>query len=210
MFAYFYSVMIVKEASKKQELLNLAKEYEFCSRCPLLVQSRYQVVFGAGNPDTCKVVIIGEAPGTAENKQGVPFVGRSGKVLDEFLSDIGLKRPNDVYITNIILCRPPDNRNPTSVELHNCRSRLDRHISILDPKVIITLGNFATKYLLNTKEGITKIRGNPIEKVLLGKLRVVVPMQHPAVLLYHGNSSAKRAEFERDFNVVKEIVSRSI
>lgn len=195
--------------SKKTELLALEKEYEQCMRCPLLVQSRSRVVFGVGNPETCKVVIIGEAPGFHEDQHGEPFVGRSGKILDEFLTSIGLKRPDDVYITNTILCRPPENRDPAFQELQNCRGRLDAHITILDPAVIITLGNFATKYLLETKEGITKLRGKPIEKMFLGKSRLVVPMQHPAVLLYNGNSSAKRAEFEHDFGVVKEILSKS-
>lgn len=193
--------------TKKEALLKLENEYSTCTRCPLLVENRNRVVFGVGNPDTCKVVIVGEAPGLNEDTQGLPFVGRSGKILDEFLGKIGISRPDDVYITNTVLCRPPKNRNPTSIELQNCRSRLDKHIAILDPKVIISLGNFATQYLLETKEGISKLRGKSVEKEILGKARIVIPIQHPAVLLYSGNSPTKRAEFEHDFGVVKKILS---
>lgn len=194
--------------TKANRLAELQEQYAKCLKCPLLVQNRMQVVFGAGNPETCKIVIIGEAPGKKEDELGQPFVGKSGQLLDTFLANINLKRPDDVYITNTILCRPPHNRNPNKEELNSCRHRLDKHIEILDPKVIITLGNFATQYLLQTKEGITKIRGKPIKTVILGKKRIIVPMQHPAVLLYNGNSPAKRAEFVHDFGIVQNILTK--
>ena len=191
--------------SKKSELEKLQSQYEACKLCPLLVQNRTNVVFGVGNPDECKVVIIGEAPGFHEDQKKEPFVGKSGKLLNEFLESIGLSR-KEVYITNTILCRPPDNRNPSAEELKNCRPRLEKHIQILDPKVIITLGNFSTQYILDTKVGITKLRGKPVER--LG--RTVIPMQHPAVLLYYGNSPAKRKEFEEDFALVKQALDKPI
>jgi len=183
--------------------LNLLKEkYSTCSLCPLLVECRSQVVFGAGDPAKCKVVIIGEAPGKNEDEQGIPFVGRSGKILNSLLEGIGLSR-EDVFITNTVLCRPPENRDPKRDELANCRDRLDETIAILNPKVVITLGNFATKYMLKTKEGITKLRG---QGYIIDGI-TIIPMLHPAVLLYHGNSPKKRAEFEADFSLVEQILS---
>ena len=185
--------------SKKDKLSELEKEYFDCKKCPLLVENRTNIVFGVGDPDKCKVVIIGEAPGQQEDIQKEPFVGKSGKLLNEFLESIGLSR-SEVYITNTILCRPPNNRNPSAEELQKCKPRLEKHIEILDPKVIITLGNFATQYMLQTKTGITKLRGRPVER--FGRL--VIPMQHPAVLLYNGNSPAKRKEFTDDFELVRQ------
>jgi uracil-DNA glycosylase len=189
----------------KQELLDkLKQEYHNCQRCPLLVQNRTNIVFGVGDPDKCKIVIIGEAPGQQEDLRNEPFVGKSGQLLNTYLNSIGLKR-EEVYITNTILCRPPDNRNPSTQELKNCSDRLKKHIELLDPKVVITLGNFSTQYVLQTKEGITKLRGKTVEKD--GK--IILPMQHPAVLLYNGNSPAKQKEFQDDFAVVQQILHTS-
>jgi len=182
-----------------EELKKLKEEYNDCERCPLLVKNRNNVVFGTG--DSSRVLIIGEAPGMQEDLRNEPFVGRSGEVLNSLLADIGLSR-SDVYITNTILCRPPDNRNPSSEELRNCKSRLDRHVEILDPEVIITLGNFATKYILGTSKGITTIHGRVFD---IGG-RKVVPMYHPAVLLYSGNNPDKRKELLNDFMTVKTLL----
>lgn len=185
----------------KIQLEMLKKKWSNCKKCSELVKCRTNIVFGVGDPDKCKVVIIGEAPGKNEDINNEPFVGRSGKVLNEFLESINLSR-DEVYITNTILCRPPENRDPKKDELKNCLPRLEEQIKILNPKVVITLGNFATKYMLGTKVGITKIRGKVYEKLNTK----IVPMQHPAVLLYNGNSPKKRAEFQEDFNKVKEII----
>lgn len=186
----------------RSELLeNLKEEYGACSRCKILSETRTNVVFGVGDPDVCKVVIIGEAPGKKEDIKNEPFVGRSGQVLNSLLAEIGLSR-DEVYITNTILCRPPENRNPKREELKNCRDRLDMHIELLDPKVVITLGNFATKYMLDTKVGISKLHG----KIVDVNGRLVIPMYHPAVLLYSGNSPTKRAELLADFKVVQKII----
>jgi uracil-DNA glycosylase len=170
-----------------------------CSKCPQLTSNRTQIVFGAGKK--CRVMIIGEAPGFNEDRLGEPFVGRSGQVLNELLKTIGLSR-DDVYITNTVLCRPPNNRNPSGTELENCRGRLDEHIEIIDPKVIITLGNFSTQYILKTKDGISSLRG----KVFNVDKRKIVPMFHPAVLLYSGMSPEKKTLMEEDFKVVKQVL----
>ena len=179
----------------------LKKEYDSCKKCEELVNYRSQVVFGSQHMKKCPVLIIGEAPGKVEDENGEPFVGRSGQIWNKFLEEIGLTR-DDVFITNTVLCRPPENRNPKSDELVNCRSRLDRTIEVLNPKVIITLGNFATKYMLGTKEGITKVRG----KVYEVDGRKIVPMAHPAVVLYNGSSEAIMTQFRSDFKVVKDLL----
>ena len=183
------------------DLTNLKSQYASCTLCPELVACRTNVVFGVGNPHA-RVMIIGEAPGATEDEQGEPFVGRSGQLLTELLSSIGLSR-DDVFITNTILCRPPENRNPRPEELRNCRSRLDQTIAIINPKVIITLGNFATKYVLNAKEGITTLRGKPQKK----DGRTILPMYHPAVLVYNGNKGPRREEMEKDFHVLKTLLN---
>lgn len=182
-------------------LEELKQRYNNCQLCQQLAENRTNVVFGVGNPEKAKVVIIGEAPGKQEDLQNEPFVGRSGQILTELLGEIGLSR-DDVYITNTILCRPPNNRNPNKQELSNCQKRLDEQLKILNPKVIITLGNFATKYMLKTKQGITSIHGQVFE--INGKK--IVPMFHPAVLLYNGNNPEKRKELLIDFGVVKSFV----
>ncbi len=189
---------------KAAELQVLKDEYHNCPRCPDLVANRTNVVFGVGNPNECKIVIMGEAPGHFEDLKNEPFVGKSGQVLNELLASVGIKR-EEVYITNTILCRPPNNRNPTKQELMNCRNRLNTHIKILGPKVVITLGNFATQYMLETKEGITSLRGKVVEKNGIK----IVPMFHPAVLLYSGMSPEKRKIMGDDFKKVKEIIDTS-
>ena len=180
-------------------LNNLEKKYSNCKLCEELSNNRLNVVFGGGNPDKCKIVIIGEAPGANEDKNKIPFVGRSGKLLDGLLEEIGITR-EEAYITNTILCKPPKNRDPKKDELKNCRERLNQQIKILNPKVVVTLGNFSTKYLLETKEGITKLRGKIFEKDGMK----IIPCLHPAVLLYNGNSPKKRKEFQDDFNIIKK------
>jgi len=187
---------------KSNKLNELKDNYKDCPKCNELCSNRTNIVFGVGDPDKCKVVIIGEAPGMNEDLKNEPFVGRSGQILNSLLADIGLSR-DEVYITNTILCRPPDNRNPNSEELQNCRPRLDEHIKLLNPKVVITLGNFSTKYMLNTKDGITSVHGKPVE---IEGVKII-PMYHPAVLLYSGNNPEKRKELLDDFIIVKDILN---
>lgn len=185
-------------------LEELKQKYLNCTLCKELSENRTNVVFGVGNPGKAKVVIIGEAPGKMEDLKNEPFVGKSGQILTELLKEIGLSR-DDVYITNTILCRPPNNRDPNREELANCKPRLDEQLKVLNPKVVITLGNFATKYMLETKQGITAIHGKVFEKDNMK----IVPMFHPAVLLYNGNNPEKRKELLDDFKVVKGFLEQT-
>ena len=175
------------EKENSQVLLgNLHRKIENCQKC-CLHRARNNVVFGDGNPDA-KLMLIGEAPGREEDLQGKPFVGAAGKLLTEDLGRVGLSRA-DVYIANIIKCRPPDNRNPQPEEIEGCFSYLERQIEIIKPKLICTMGNFASQLLLNTSQGITRIRG----KVQWYKENTpVVPIFHPAACIY-------KPGWERDF-----------
>lgn len=177
----------------------LKQEYSTCTKCSALCQSRSQVVFGSGNPQA-EVLFIGEAPGANEDQQGIPFCGMSGQVLNELLNSVGLSR-EDIFITNTILCRPQDNRNPAKEEVENCRDRLDRLIGIMHPKVIVTIGNFATERILGRK-GITSLRGKVFE--IEGKK--IVPVIHPANYLYSGRNPEMFAQMKNDFAVISEII----
>ncbi|MGM5483501.1 MAG: uracil-DNA glycosylase [Nanobdellota archaeon] len=190
-----------------KDLDELKSIYSECYKCQTLSSSRNNVVFGYGSKKNCKILIIGEAPGKKEDELQKPFVGRSGKLLDKLLEEIGLSREKDIYITNTVLCRPPNNRDPKKEELENCRKRLDSHIRLLNPEIIVTLGNFATKYILKTKEGITKLRGNVIKKQFNDKDVKVIPIPHPAVILYNGSSEKIMNQFRVDFNLIKENLS---
>ena len=183
-------------------IMRLRDEYHDCQRCPELVKNRNCVVFGSKHMKPCPVMIIGEAPGRVEDELCEPFVGKSGQILNMLLSEIGLSS-DGVFITNTILCRPPENRNPKVEELANCRGRLDKTIELIDPKVIITLGNFATQYVLETKEGITKVRGKIYEK----DGRKIMPMPHPATLLYNGMAEPILDKFKQDFQTVKSLLN---
>ena len=177
----------------------LKKEYSNCQLCPELCQNRTQVVFGEGNPNA-NVLLIGEGPGANEDEQGIPFCGMSGKILDELLAACNMQR-SDIFITNTLLCRPPGNRNPKKEEVENCRSRLDRLIEIMQPKVIVTIGNFATERIIK-KTGITSIRG----KVFDFKEIKVVPIVHPASYLYSGRNPEIFEKMKADFMVVANLV----
>ena len=181
----------------------LKEEYLACRRCPSLCTSRSQVVFGSGNPHAT-ILFIGEAPGAEEDKQGIPFCGASGKVLQELLASIGLTR-DDVFITNTILCRPENNRNPSREEVENCRSRLDQLIAIMQPKVIVTIGNFATERILG-KKGITSLRGKVFLFIHERKEMKVVPVIHPANLLYNGRNPELLNQMKQDFQVIASVV----
>jgi DNA polymerase len=162
-------------------------ECKDCTRCPLAA-TRTQVVFGRGDPDA-DLVFVGEAPGADEDAQGYPFVGRSGKLLDKLvLEEIGLDR-DDFFVMNTLMCRPPGNRDPLPAELDACRPWFDAKLAALKPKVIVTLGNFATKALLHTTEGITKLRGKTYD---WRPGITLVPTFHPAAVL-RGNADAMAA-----------------
>src|SRR3990167_2676394 len=181
----------------------LKQEYSTCSKCPALCHSRSQVVFGSGNPNA-EVLFIGEAPGANEDKQGIPFCGMSGQVLNELLASVGLSR-EDIFITNTILCRPENNRNPGKNEVENCRERLDKLIGIMQPRVIVTIGNFATERIMG-KKGITSLRGKVFPFIHEGKEMKVVPVIHPANLLYNGRNPELLNQMKQDFQVIASVV----
>ncbi len=167
---------------RRSELARLSQITGGCTRCPELVATRTQVVFGVGDPDA-DVLFVGEAPGADEDREGVPFIGRSGQLLTSLLAEIGLRR-EDVFIANVLKCRPPDNRNPARAEIAHCREYLDAQLALIQPLVVCTLGNFATRLLREGPERITDIRGRP-EIVTLGTRTVrLLPMLHPAAALY--------------------------
>ncbi len=162
----------------------LAEEASACRRCRLS-ETRSKAVFADGNFRS-PLFLIGEAPGREEDLQGVPFVGRSGKLLDRLLAEeLGITRSN-YYIANIIKCRPPDNRNPLPDEVDACRHFLTDQISLVVPEVILALGNFAAKTVLQSPEGITKLRGNVFDIDVNGTLFKVVPTFHPSYVLRAG------------------------
>ena len=152
-----------------------------CTRCRL-AQGRTQVVFGAGNP-RADLMFVGEAPGFHEDKQGVPFVGQAGKLLDGLLASVELRR-EDVYIANVLKCRPPGNRDPQQDEIEACEPHLFRQIELIEPKVIATLGNFATKLLSGRPLGITRVHGQEQELTIAGRSVLLYPIYHPAAALY--------------------------
>jgi DNA polymerase len=183
-------------------LAALAAEASGCIGCRL-AETRTQVVFGVGNPHA-DLMFVGEAPGFHEDKQGFPFVGQAGKLLDRLLAGIGLER-SDVYIANTLKCRPPGNRDPNPDEKQACEPWLFRQIELIQPKVIATLGNHATKQLTGKDVGITRIHGRE-QEVTYGSTRVLLyPIYHPAAALY---TPAMLKVLEEDFRRLPEILGR--
>ena len=178
-----------------------ARDASTCVRCRLS-QGRTQVVYGAGDPDA-DLMFIGEAPGFHEDKQGVPFVGAAGQLLNRLLADSGIER-EEVYINNVILCRPPGNRDPLPDELEACRPWLDERIAIIDPAVIVTLGNWATRYILGSNVSISRVRGQRFP----WNGRTVIPTFHPAAVLHGGGENSKQmAALRMDFQEMKRALA---
>jgi uracil-DNA glycosylase len=180
------------------QLADVAAEAATCTRCPLAA-GRTQVVFGVGDPNA-DLMFVGEAPGRDEDLQGEPFVGRSGKLLDRLLAEeLGIDRGR-VYIANVIKCRPPDNRDPVAEEIATCRPYLETQLELIAPTVVVTLGNFATRLLLDTDLGITKVRGRsyPVDG------RNVVPTYHPSAALRSGGVVV--AEMRADLIRAKQLL----
>jgi DNA polymerase len=165
---------------RREALVAVYREASDCTLCPL-AQTRTRVVFGAGNADA-DLMFIGEAPGAEEDRRGLPFVGRAGGLLNELLGEIGLDRES-VFIANTLMCRPPGNRDPQPVELDSCRPYLLEKVRLIEPKVIVTLGNFATKLITGDQTGITKVRGRPQTHRLGERTVRVFPILHPAAAL---------------------------
>jgi uracil-DNA glycosylase family 4 len=166
--------------SRRDRLVELYHEASDCPRCPLAA-TRTKVVFGSGNADA-ELMFVGEAPGAEEDRQGLPFVGRAGALLSELLGGIGLTR-EDVFVANVLKCRPPGNRDPQPVEIETCSPYLHQQVELIQPKVVGTLGNFATKLLTGSRAGITKVRGTPQVHVLGGRAVYLMPLLHPAAAL---------------------------
>ncbi len=178
----------------------LATTASTCTKCPL-AEHRTQVVFGVGD-EHADLVFVGEGPGAEEDRQGIPFVGRAGQLLTRLIEGIGLSR-DDVYICNVVKCRPPGNRDPLPTEIEACRPYLDAQLDFLAPRVVVTLGNFATRLLLDTKEGITKLRGREQPY----RDGVLIPTLHPAAVLRNGGAALAQAR--ADFVLVKRALART-
>jgi DNA polymerase len=162
---------------RRAELVDLFHEVETCRRCPLH-ETRTRAVFGSGDADA-ELMFVGEAPGAEEDRQGLPFVGRAGQLLNELLEGIGMTR-EDVFIANVLKSRPPGNRDPQPDEIEACRPYLFEQVRLIEPKVVCTLGNFATKLLSGNPAGITRVRGTPQVHSLGGRAVFLLPLFHPA------------------------------
>jgi DNA polymerase len=197
--SYFQPVVEGREPSAVAELSQIAEEASTCTRCRLS-GTRTNVVFGMGNP-SADLMFIGEGPGEQEDRQGLPFVGRSGQLLDRLiLEEMGLTREN-LYIANTIKCRPPGNRDPLPDEIELCWPYLEKQLELIDPRVVVTLGNFATKLLLGTSEGISRLRGRSYPY----RSGYLVPTFHPSAALRGGGQVL--AQMRADLVRAKEALS---
>jgi DNA polymerase len=197
------AVASAQSASERREALKqVYAEAQRCTRCPELVASRNTVVFGAGNADA-DLMFVGEAPGAREDEQGLPFVGRAGKLLDTLLAEIGMAR-KEVWICNTLKCRPPGNRDPQPLEIENCRGYLDRQVELIEPRLICTLGNFSTKLLRGDPSGISRVHGRS-EVITLGARTVrLYPLYHPAAAL---RTPATLGALREDFSRIPELLA---
>jgi len=186
----------VTTAAERRELLKgVYEQARDCTRCPLH-QTRTNVVFGAGNADA-DLMFIGEAPGANEDRMGLPFVGQAGKLLDKLLGEIGLER-KEVWICNVLKCRPPDNRDPHPNEIESCREYLLSQVELIEPVVICTLGNFSTKLLRADTTGISRLHGQAETRTIGARAVRLYPLFHPAAALYTPSMlETLRTDFQR-------------
>jgi uracil-DNA glycosylase len=189
---------------RRRQLVEVYKEAAECVRCPLS-ETRTKVVFGAGNSDA-DLMFVGEAPGAEEDKQGLPFVGRAGKFLGELLEGIGMSR-EDVFINNVLMCRPPGNRDPQPEEIEHCRPWLEQRIQLIQPRVIGTLGNFSTKLLTGSPTGITKVRGTAQHHVIGGRPVLLLPLFHPAAGL---RTPRVAQQLREDFKLIPGLLAEAL
>jgi len=189
--------------TRRAALEAYAAETSACVRCRL-AEGRTQVVFGVGDPDA-DLMFVGEAPGFHEDQQGLPFVGQAGKLLDQLLSGIGLSR-DMVFVANVLKCRPPGNRDPMPDEIEACERHLFRQVELIQPKLVATLGNFATKLLSGKQLGITRVHGQEQEVTLGGRRVLLYPIYHPAAALY---TPAMLKVLEEDFRRIPELLGRA-
>jgi uracil-DNA glycosylase len=198
------AVAAVTELTRVDELRAFGDVVAGCTKCAL-AGGRTQVVFGSGNPNS-DLMFVGEAPGFHEDKQGVPFVGAAGKLLEQLLAGIGLTR-EEVYIANVLKCRPPGNRDPLPEEIQACESHLWRQIELIEPRVVATLGNFATKLLSGRPTGITRVHGQEQEVTLGGRRVLLYPIYHPAAALY---TPRMLEVLKSDFARLPELMGREV
>jgi uracil-DNA glycosylase len=191
-------------AERRERLVELFKEVQGCTRCPLY-ETRTKAVFGAGNSDA-DLMFVGEAPGAEEDRQGLPFVGRAGQLLNQMLEGIGLAR-DDVFIANVLKSRPPGNRDPQPLEIQACEPYLWEQVRLIEPRVVCTLGNFATKLLTGSPTGITKVRGTPQVHDLGGRTVFLLPLFHPAAAL---RTPAVKETLRADFATIPELLERPL
>ena len=194
---------MVDAVERAAALREYSEHVASCTKCAL-AQGRTQVVFGSGSPDA-DLMFVGEAPGFHEDQQGIPFVGQAGKLLDRLLAGIDLTRA-DVFVANVLKCRPPGNRDPLPEEIAACEPHLFRQIELIEPKLVATLGNFATKLLSGRPTGITRVHGQPQEVTLGTRTVALYPIYHPAAALY---TPSMLKILEEDFARIPELLSRA-
>jgi DNA polymerase len=183
-------------ADRREALKAVYEQARGCEKCPQLAATRTTVVFGAGNADA-DLMFVGEAPGANEDKQGLPFVGSAGKLLEKLLGEIGLARA-DVFIANVLKCRPPGNRDPHPTEIEACQDYLWQQIDLIQPRVLCTLGNFSTKLLRGDPTGITRLHGSAEVRIIGPRAVRLYPIYHPAAALYTPSMlDTLRADFAR-------------
>jgi DNA polymerase len=191
-------------ADRREELIALYHEVGDCRRCPLHA-TRTNPVFGMGDADA-DLMFVGEAPGAEEDRQGKPFVGRAGKLLDQLLEGIGMDRRHGAFIANVLKNRPPGNRDPQPEEIDACKPYLMRQVQLIEPRVICTLGNFATKLITQSQVGITRCCGVPQEREVAGVPVIVYPLFHPAAAL---RTPSVLERLRADFARIPELLERA-
>lgn len=193
--------MSATAAQRREQLVALYREVQGCSKCPLH-ETRTKAVFGAGNADA-ELMFVGEAPGAEEDRQGLPFVGRAGQLLNQLLEEIGMNR-EDVFIANVLKSRPPGNRDPQPLEIAACEPYLFEQVRLIEPQVVCTLGNFATKLLTGSQTGITRVRGVPQVHRLGGRAVFLLPLLHPAAAL---RTPAMKETLRGDFATIPALLA---
>lgn len=193
-------MVALDRAERREKLVSVFREARECTRCALS-DSRTQVVFGSGNADA-DLMFVGEAPGAEEDRQGLPFVGRSGAFLTRSLGEVGIDR-EDVFIANTLKCRPPENRDPLASEIETCQPWLFEQIDLIEPRVVATLGNFSTKLLTGEPTGITKVHGKAVGRRLGTRSVWLFPLFHPAAAL---RSTSVAEAFRADIAALPELL----
>lgn len=196
--------MLSTVEERRRQIDRIEERARVCERC-VLSETRINVVFGAGDRNA-DLMFVGEAPGAAEDREGQPFIGRSGQLLSRCLADVGITR-DEVFITSMLKCRPPGNRDPSTAEIESCRPWIEEQIDLIEPRVVATLGNFATRALSGNRTGITKIHGQPRPRRLGDRTVWFLPLFHPAAAL---RSSGVAAKFAADLETLPELLAREL